>query len=52
MIVDFFRAAPGWLIDHPWVVGGSLVLCMALATLSILLNPEGRQLREKLRRKR
>lgn len=51
-MTDFFRQMPPWLLDHPWIMAGSFVLCLALATVSILANPDGRQLREKLRRRR
>lgn len=51
-MIDFFQQAPAWLWDHPWVLAASAVLCLGSLTASILLNPEGRTLREKLRRNR
>jgi hypothetical protein len=51
-MIDFFRELPAWLLDHPWLIAASIILCMTLATLSILLNPDGRQLGEKLRHRR
>ena len=51
-MIDFFRQLPAWLLDHPWALAGSFVLCLAIGTASILLNPDGAQVREKLRRKR
>jgi hypothetical protein len=51
-MIDLMRQLPAWLLEHPWTLGGLFVLCLAIATLSILLNPDGRQLRDKLRRRR
>jgi hypothetical protein len=51
VIVNLIRATPAWLLDHPWIVAGVLVGVLALLTSLILLNPNGRQLRD-LRRKR
>jgi hypothetical protein len=51
-MIDFIRQLPAWLRDHPWALAGSFILCLALGTATILANPDGRQLREKLRRRR
>ena len=51
-MIEFIRETPAWLIEHPWIVAGSAVLCLALLTVSILFNPEDRQLRERLSRHR
>lgn len=51
-MIDFFTGLPAWLLAHPWIVAGGLVLVMALGVASLLLNPDGAQLREKLRRHR
>lgn len=41
-----------WVLAHPWTVAGGLVLSLSLMAGSIMLNPDGVQLRDKLRRKR
>lgn len=49
---DLVQATPGWIIDHPWSAAGLLTLGVALLTSLVMLNPEGRQLRNLLRRKK
>lgn len=49
-MISFIQRMPAWLLDHPWVLAGSFILCLAMLTASMALNPDGRQLRDKLRR--
>lgn len=51
-MIDFFTRLPAWALDHPWALAGWVVLMLALLTAGIFINPDGVQLREKLRRKR
>lgn len=51
-MIDLVRQAPAWIIDNPWTAAGALVGLMLLSVGALLLNPEGRQVRELLRRKK
>jgi hypothetical protein len=50
-VIGFVRGLPAWAADHPWwsalIIIGGLVAFTSL----ILLNPEGRQVRELWRKK-
>jgi hypothetical protein len=51
-VIEFMTQLPAWLLSHPWLSALALIVLMAAFTSIILLNPEGRQLRETLRRRR
>lgn len=51
-MIDIMTQLPGWLLSHRWPAALALIVLMAGFASIILLNPEGRQLREKLRRRR
>lgn len=42
----------GWVLGHPWTSAGALVGAMIGFAALILLNPNGRTLRELLRRRK
>jgi hypothetical protein len=51
-LIDFIRQAPAWLLAHPWLFGLIVIVGLAGFASLILLNPEGRQVRDYWRRKR
>lgn len=51
-IVELMAGLPAWMLAHPWAFAGWAVLMLTLMTLTMFLNPNGVQLREKLRRRR
>lgn len=51
-MITFLRELPAWVLSHPWTSAGIFSLAMVAFTSLILLNPEGRQVRDFFRRKR
>jgi hypothetical protein len=50
-MINFVREAPGWLLAHPWTAALLGIVAMTAFASLILLNPEGRQVRNLWRRK-
>lgn len=45
-VIKLISGAPAWLLAHPWLSGLIVTLGLAGLTSLILLNPNGRQVRD------